>query len=317
MPAGRNTVVSEDGLELKADKDGFLRWNGDKIDVAELYIVKGGVNLRSGNVKYQKDVEVHGDVAQGFEVVAGGDVRIHGTVDGGKIVSEDGRVEISGSVLGNDGAPAIVEAMGEIHIGRARFARIESKTGNVTANFAVEHCEIKTPGNLVLRAGPAMNCVVDVGGKVDVLDVSTKRRPTLEERVTSAAIDYSSASGNRRKYLRVTLDPPPTVHILADKASDNMTANIQDLSAGGMKLRLENFRLREGDRHRLQFQLEGLAGTMWMDAEVVRQASPSRNGSTATSYGVKFTNIEPAVRESLARFCMAEDMRQRKALQGR
>jgi len=69
-PAGRNTVVSEDHLEMQAATDGFLRWNDDKIDVVELYAVKGDVDLRTGNVRYDKDVEVLGDVTAGFEVLA-------------------------------------------------------------------------------------------------------------------------------------------------------------------------------------------------------------------------------------------------------
>ncbi|HEX6512995.1 MAG TPA: flagellar assembly protein A, partial [Chloroflexota bacterium] len=36
-PAGRNTVISEDGLEMRAARDGFLRWNEGKVEVLQLY----------------------------------------------------------------------------------------------------------------------------------------------------------------------------------------------------------------------------------------------------------------------------------------
>src|SRR5713226_7117127 len=309
-PAGRNTVVSEDHLEMHAATDGFLRWNDDEIDVVELYAVKGDVDLRTGNVRYDKDVEVLGDVTAGFEVLAGGDVHIFGSVDGGKVVSTGGMVRIDGGVIGSEGGPAVVTAERDVHIGRARFARIESKTGRMVANFAVEHSEIHAAGDLILRSGPAMSCVVEVGGRIDVTNVSTHETAAGEAR-TLPVITHSSSS-NRREYVRAVLSPPVKAQLPGDKPSETREAEILNISAGGTKLRLDG-RLREGDRCRVQFALEGVPGTMWMEAEVARTCEPlSSDDGSASSYGLKFVRIEPTVREAIARFCLAEDLRQQR-----
>jgi len=114
LPFGRNTVLSEDGLELRAAKDGFLRWKGDKIEVVELYLVMGDVGPRTGNIRYQNEVAIHGDVQAGFEVVAGGDVQVFGSVDGGKVVSEQGTITVWRGVMGSSEGPGVVTALGDI-----------------------------------------------------------------------------------------------------------------------------------------------------------------------------------------------------------
>jgi hypothetical protein len=307
-PAGKNTVISDDGLEMRAAKDGFLRWSNDKIDVLELYIVRGDVDLRTGNIRYDRDVEVLGDVKGGFEVVAGGDVHVYGNVDGGRVVSEGAGVIVNHGVMGSDKALAMVQAEADIQVGHARFAKIQSKSGRVIANLTVEHSEIRAAGDLILRAGAAMNSVVEVGGKVDVGNVSNRqalgRTPEPMEPI------FQASKSNRRQHLRVVISPSPTVRVHGDRPSDVREGVILDLSAGGMRLKLPD-RMREGDSHRVQFSLEGVQGTLWMDAFVVRTAAaPAKTGN---SYGLKFTHIEPAVRETIARFCMAEDLRQHRA----
>lgn len=309
-PAGKNTVLSDNGLELCAAKDGFLRWNGDKVDVLEVYAVKGDVDLRSGNVHYDKDVEIFGSVRPGFAVDAGGDVHVYGSVEGGAVHS-GGSVTVDGGVMGNEANPAVVAAKGDVHIGRGRFARIESKSGRVIANRALEHSEVRAAGDLILRAGPAMSCVIDVGGKVDVTNVSTRSPLGMETpHPTPAAPQNGLRTGNRRQYLRVLLNPSPGAKVHGDKPSEVYEGIVIDLSAGGMRVRLPEQRLKEGGRHRVQFNLEGVSGTMWMDAEVVRLCEANQRGPGPRSYGLKFVQIEPAVRETIARFCLAEDLRQ-------
>ena len=308
--AGRNTAVSDDGLEMSAAVDGFLRWNEHKVDVLELYTVTTDVDLRTGNIRYDHDVEVFGDVKIGFEVLAGGSVHVYGSVEGGKVTAESGTLTVDRGVMGSEANPAQVTAEGDVLIGRARFARIESKSGRVIANLAVEHAEIHAAGDLILRAGPAMSCVVDVGGKVDVTNVSS-RQPLGRQEPRPAP---GQASGpNRREYLRVILSPAAALQVHGDKPSEVWPGAIMNLSAGGIRVRMAAARLREWDSYRVQFSLDGVPGTQWMDAQVVRTCEPPSASGSGMSYGFKFTNIEPAIRETIARFCLAEDLRQHRA----
>ncbi|HVA25969.1 MAG TPA: flagellar assembly protein A [Chloroflexota bacterium] len=303
-PAGKNTAISEDGLEMSAAKDGYLRWNGDLIDVCELFLVQGDVDLRTGNVRYDGEVEVYGNVQPGFEVVAGESVHIFGSVEG-RVESEQGSVTISHGAMGTDGTPASVTARGDVKLGHARFARIESKAGNVTASFAVEHSEIHAAGDLTLLAGPAMSCVVEVGGKVDVIELSDRTQREAEAQQITQSSEH-----NRRQYVRVVVSPPPEVLMLRE-GGETLRGSIHDLSASGIRVRLDG-RLREGERRNLQFKIDGVDGTMWMEAEVVRECVPlnSEALSKEKSFGLSFVHVEPAVREAIVKYCVAEDLRQ-------
>ena len=310
FPAGKNTVISGDGLEMQAAKDGFLRWNGERIDVAEIYLLRGDVDLRSGNIRYNGDVEIFGNVQPGFEVNGGGDVRIMGNIDAGSVTSQNGKVIVRGGVAGTSDRLASIVAEGDIQIGRARFAHLESRSGKIVANFAVEHSEITAAGDLILRAGPAMSCTVEVGGKVDVTNVSGDGDEMVES--DSAA---ENSRGNRRKFVRVHAAPETAVQVLQEGVTGGFEGALHVLSAGGAKVRVPN-RLREGSRYQLQFKLPNVDGTMWMDAEVIRrceeeaQPQPQPQGQAGGTYAFRYVNIEPAVREALAKYCMAEDLRQ-------
>jgi hypothetical protein len=307
-PAGKNTAVSEDGLEMYAAKDGYLRWNGDLIDVCELYLIEGDVDLRTGNVRYDGQVEIYGSVQPGFEVVAGDDVHVFGSVEG-TVVSEHGGVTIARGAMGSENALASVMAAGDVKLGHARFARIESKAGSVTASFAVEHSEIRAAGDLRLLAGPAMSCVIEVGGKVDVIELSGRTQSDADSQQIT-----QSSDGNRRQYVRVVVSPPPEL-VLLREGGETLRGSIQDLSASGLRVRLDG-RLREGERRNLQFKLDGVDGTMWMEAEVARECGPLNSvpPSKEKSYGLAFVHVEPAVREALAKYCMAEDLRQHRLI---
>ncbi len=174
----------------------------------------------------------------------------------------------------------------------------------------MEHAEIHAAGDLILRAGQALNCVLEVGGKVDVTNVSSRQLLGRQESRPAAS---QTSGGNRREYLRVALSPAAPMQVHGDKPSEVWQGAIMDLSGGGVRVRMADAHLQEWDSHRVQFTLEGVQGTLWMDAQVVRTCEPRSANGAGMSYGLKFTQIEPAVRETIARFCLAEDLRQHRA----
>jgi hypothetical protein len=55
---------------------------------------------------------------------------------------------------------------------------------------------------------------------------------------------------------------------------------------------------------------------MWMEAEVVRECPPlnADQPKEEKSYALTFVHIEPAVQETIVRYCVAEDLRQHKLI---
>ncbi len=292
---------------MTAGIDGYLRWNGNKIDVVDLYVVNGDVDFNTGNVRYHGSIEVRGSVRAGFEVMAGRELTIVGMVDGGTAVSEGGGVTVGQGVIGNSEAKGIVLALGDIKIGRARFAKIESKAGSIVANYAVEHSELKATGDLTLNAGPAISCVVDVGGEVRVANVSE----SADERPQHHAAANPS---QRREFVRVQLLPPLDVDVKRQNPRVTIQAKLVDISAGGCRIRSQ-VRFKPGEEFQLQFRLPDVEGMVWMDAIVVRAVdSPADRLDSRITYAIKYGDVETSVRETIAKFCQSEDFRQNRLL---
>ncbi|MFW5808608.1 MAG: DUF342 domain-containing protein, partial [Spirochaetota bacterium] len=50
IPHGEGTILSDDGMELTAEKNGQVIMKGDKICIDEVYVVQGDVNNTTGNI---------------------------------------------------------------------------------------------------------------------------------------------------------------------------------------------------------------------------------------------------------------------------
>lgn len=103
VPNGSNTVISEDGTKLLAAKEGHLEFDGSKFCVKVLLDIPGDVDYNTGNIDYNGDVHIRGDVRETFVVKATGNITVDGLVEAAT-VEAGGDVLISCGVHGNDSA---------------------------------------------------------------------------------------------------------------------------------------------------------------------------------------------------------------------
>ncbi len=116
--AGRNTKVTEDGLNIVAEINGQVYLMGGKVVVDPVYIIQGDVNLKTGNILFLGTVIVQGNVEDGFSIKAAGNIEIHGSVGRCEIEAE-GDIIITGGVMGKN--------EGKIIAGKSVYAKfIES-----------------------------------------------------------------------------------------------------------------------------------------------------------------------------------------------
>jgi hypothetical protein len=127
--AGRDVVVAENGIDLVATKAGRPIREEDRIHVVEMYTIAGDVDFSTGNVDFNGEVYISGDVQPGFSVKASGNIRIDGMVDAGHV--ESGKdLLISGGVHGH----------GESHI----------RCGGEMSTRFVEAADVQCAGNLLV-----------------------------------------------------------------------------------------------------------------------------------------------------------------------
>ncbi|HVA24417.1 MAG TPA: FapA family protein [Chloroflexota bacterium] len=98
--AGRDVEVAENSIDLVAIKAGRPVREGARIDIVQLYATSGDVDFSTGNIDFNGEVYVAGDVQPGFKVRATGNVRIDGMVDSANV--ESGKdLLISGGINGH------------------------------------------------------------------------------------------------------------------------------------------------------------------------------------------------------------------------
>ena len=77
------------------DSDGVLR-------VEHTLVLKGDVDISTGDIDFVGDIQISGDVMKDYSVRGRGDVLISGNVVGGSVTSEQGSIEIAGDVAGSE-----------------------------------------------------------------------------------------------------------------------------------------------------------------------------------------------------------------------
>lgn len=115
VPAGANTVISEDGSKLLAAKGGHLEFDNDKFQIKLILDIPSDVDYNTGNIEYVGDVHIRGDVRGTFVVKATGNITVDGLVEAAT-VEAGGDVLISCGVLGDNNA--VIKSGGNI---RAKY----------------------------------------------------------------------------------------------------------------------------------------------------------------------------------------------------
>ncbi len=127
VPAGRNTQLTEDGTLLISQKTGHVTFSNGKFQVDPLLKINGNIDNSTGNVDYDGDIFISGDVRNGFSVKATGGIDIRGSVEGAEI-SAQGPITIASGMSGNGKGTLTSES----YI-KCRY---------------LEHCTVKAEGNV-------------------------------------------------------------------------------------------------------------------------------------------------------------------------
>lgn len=156
---GKNVTLSEDRRELRSLIKGKASIQGGKVVVLPHIKIDGDVDMSVGNVDFDGDIVISGNINPGFTIKATGNILVAGSVEAASLQAA-GNVTIKGGVKGAD--------KGTITAG-----------GSVSAPF-IERTTITAGENLI--TGMLVNSQVTCEGCVDV----SQGRGTLVGGVTSA-----------------------------------------------------------------------------------------------------------------------------------
>ena len=157
ITTGNGVTVSDDGNPLISAQRGNLRWNKDHFVVDKEITVKGDIDLSVGNIDFIGDVNIQGNVLEGFIVRSKGNVTIAGNVTGATI-------EADGNITGKLGfVSSTIVCHGNIQISFGENSDIDCD-GDIHAQSFVG-CNVTCGGNMVISGGKS----VIVGGKYTCL----------------------------------------------------------------------------------------------------------------------------------------------------
>ncbi len=95
---GRNIVLSEDRLEISAEIDGHVQLIDGKVFVSGVLEIQN-VDPSTGNLDYDGDIVIQGNVMTGFSVKTNGNIEVKGVVEGA-ILEAGGNITLSRGVNG-------------------------------------------------------------------------------------------------------------------------------------------------------------------------------------------------------------------------
>ena len=101
LPKGRNTEISEDGVQLLATIAGHVEFTGRSFQVKPVLDIPGDVDFSTGDLNFLGDINIQGDVISGFTVRAMGSVHVGGVVEAGSTVEAGGDLVVVKGILGD------------------------------------------------------------------------------------------------------------------------------------------------------------------------------------------------------------------------
>jgi len=120
-PIVENEKEEDQIISYIADAPGMLLFSDHSLEIREVFVIEKNVDYHTGNIDFDKVVEIRGDVKAGFSVKSKSDVIIQGCVEDGARIESGGDTLVLGGVLGEH---TFIEAKKDIQVGYLQDARM-------------------------------------------------------------------------------------------------------------------------------------------------------------------------------------------------
>lgn len=146
MPSGTKVRYNDDRTEMYAACSGRVDLHGESVHVSNVYEVRGDVDLSIGNISFDGDVVVHGNVISDLEIRATGNVTIYGAVQRSAIYA-GGDVLIANGLQGMDGG--LVETEGKLTAKYIERGIVRAQTGVLVDQ--ITHSTVECRGEVLVK----------------------------------------------------------------------------------------------------------------------------------------------------------------------
>ena len=145
LRVGKNIKLSEDNLKAYSEVNGHATVEGDQIFVSNMYEVPANVDPSTGDIEYEGNVLVHGNVLAGFSITAKGDIVVEGVVEGANLRA-GGHIILKRGIQGMD--RGVLKANGNVISRFIESATVEA--GGYVSADAIMHSNVSAKGDITV-----------------------------------------------------------------------------------------------------------------------------------------------------------------------
>jgi uncharacterized protein (DUF342 family) len=142
----KNTIISEDGLQLISQVNGHVTLDNDRIFVSNVLELIN-VDNSTGDIQYDGNIIIQGNVLTGFTVRATGDIAINGIIEGAYIYA-GGNITLSRGIQGI--GKAIIESGGNIVTKFIESAESVTAAGDIESD-TILHSRVTAKGQIFVK----------------------------------------------------------------------------------------------------------------------------------------------------------------------
>ena len=146
LQQARNTKLSEDRLNLISEVNGHASIVEGKVFVSDTYVVPANVDPTTGDIMYNGNVHVNGNVNTGYRVEATGDIIVDGIVEGAELIA-GGQIVLKRGIQGT--GRGSMKAGTNVVSKFIESAKVEA--GGFVQTESIMHSTVSAGGEIVSR----------------------------------------------------------------------------------------------------------------------------------------------------------------------
>lgn len=183
---GKGTRLSEDERQYFAARDGKVEYKDNKLNVEELYVVEGDVDAATGDINFNGDILICGNVTSNVKIEAEGNITVNGHVEMA-ILTAGKDIILRNGMQGN--GKGYIFAKGDVSAKFFEQTVVVAK-GNINAN-AIMNCEMDSNRQIIVagKQGAIIGGIVKAVEKIEAAVVGN-RAETKTELIAGLDIDF-------------------------------------------------------------------------------------------------------------------------------
>lgn len=283
---GKNIRLSEDGLKAYSEVNGHAMLEDDQLFVSNVYEVSANVDTTVGDLVYEGDVLVHGNIIAGYRVQAKGDITVEGVVEGATLIA-GGQIILKRGIQGM--GRGLLRAEGNVISKFIENATVEAG-GYVTAD-AILHSNVTAKGDITVdgRKGLIVGGNVSSGAAISAREIGSSMGTVtvLEVGIDPAIVEEfrslekeQAANADEMEKLMLTLTALAKKIKMGEKLQGD---------------KLLQFKISNGQRELLLKRGEEIKGRM----EVLREAMDSYEGGSIKVQGNVYNGCKIIISNSI------------------